>query len=63
MKGKYYEKWIICCKRCLTFLGGDYMNDLQIQQYKEKVAKSLVRNGYYTSIKDAIRSIEGILKK
>lgn len=49
-------------KRNLTFLGGDYMNDLQIQQYKEKVAKSLVRNGYYTSIKDAIRSIEGILK-
>lgn len=46
----------------LTFLGGDYMNDLQIQQYKEKVAKSLVRNGYYTSIKDAIRSVEGILK-
>lgn len=38
------------------------MNDLQIQQYKEKVAKSLVRNGYYTSIKDAIRSVEGILK-
>ena len=38
------------------------MNDLQIQQYKESVAKSLVRNGYYTNIKDAIRSVEGILK-
>lgn len=38
------------------------MNDLQIQQYKEKVAKSLVRNGYYTSIKDAMTSVEGMLK-
>lgn len=44
------------------FFGGDYMNDLQIQQYKEKVAKSLVKDGYYTNLKDAMISVEGILK-
>ena len=40
-------------KRNLTFLGGDYMNDLQIQQYKEKVAKSLliVKYFFYNIIK------------
>lgn len=38
------------------------MNDLQIQQYKEKVAKSLVRDGYYTNLKEAMTSVEGMLK-
>lgn len=39
------------------------MNDSQIQQYKEKVAKSLIRDGYYTNLKEAMTSVEGMLKK
>lgn len=38
------------------------MNDSQIQQYKEKVAKSLIRDGYYTNLKEAMTSVEGMLK-
>lgn len=38
------------------------MNDSQIQQYKEKVAKSLVRDEYYTNLKEAMTSVEGMLK-
>lgn len=35
------------------------MNNIQ---YKETVAKKLVKDGYYTNLKDAMKSVEGMLK-
>ena len=35
---------------------------LKKKEYKEKVAKSLVRDGYYTNLKEAMTSVEGMLK-